>query len=61
VLPRDALVVHDAAGGTEEVATWSAVPGADLTVPASTATLKDDIVRVEVVRDDGSAVLRADL
>lgn len=54
------LVVHDAAGRSEQVATWTVVPGAELTVPASTAIPLDDITRVEMVWD-GQVVLSAEL
>ena len=57
-LPTYSLVVRDASGATEEVATWSAVPGKDLTVPASTAMLREDIVLVEMRAEDGTALMR---
>ena len=57
--PVYSLVVRDAAGRTEEVATWSAVPGKDLTVPAATVMPREDIVEVEMRDADGSTVLRA--
>ncbi|MCU1433149.1 MAG: anti-sigma factor [Actinotalea sp.] len=54
------LVVTRADGWTEEVATWAAVPGADLTVPASTVIEREDIVLVEVRSGDGDALLRVE-
>lgn len=53
-----ALVVHDAAGGSEQVATWTAVSGRELTVPAGTAVPLDEITRIEMV-SDGRVVLSA--
>jgi len=38
-----ALIVYDDAGGTEEVATWTVVPGVEMNVPAATATPLDQI------------------
>ncbi|NLE71438.1 MAG: hypothetical protein GX609_04990, partial [Actinomycetales bacterium] len=46
---RYALVVLDAAGRAEQVATWTVVPGDELTVPAATATALDDIVEVRML------------
>lgn len=57
--PTYSLVVQDAAGTTEEVATWSAVPGKDLTIPASTVMPRAEIVLVELRNEDGTALLRA--
>jgi hypothetical protein len=50
-----ALVVYDAAGRPEQVATWTALPGADASVPAATAIRLDQISRVEMV--SGGAVV----
>lgn len=55
-----ALVVHDADGGSEQVATWTAVPGAEVTVPAATATPLDEITRVEML-GEGEVILSAQL
>jgi len=55
-----ALVVHDADGRSEEVATWTAVPGAELTVPAATAIPLEEITRVEMTWE-GEVVLSAQL
>lgn len=52
------LVVRDAAGNVEEVATWTAVPGHEVTVPAATGMPRDEIVEVEL-RSGGTPVLRA--
>lgn len=48
-----ALIVYDAAGGTEEVATWTVVPGVEMNAPAATATQLDQITRVEMVAVSG--------
>lgn len=53
-----ALVVRDASGREDRVATWTAVPGRTLTVPGATALSLADVVAVEMVRPDGTAVLR---
>ena len=52
-----ALIVYDDAGGTEEVATWTVVPGVEMNVPAATATPLDQITRVEMVSVSGGAVV----
>lgn len=53
------LVVRDAEGGTEEVATWGPVPGREVTVPASTGLHRDEIVEVELRAADGTVLLAA--
>lgn len=55
-----ALVVHDAAGGSEQVATWTAVSGGELTVPAATAIPLDQITRIDMVWE-GEVVLSAEV
>lgn len=55
-----ALVVHDAEGRSEQVATWIAVPGRELTVPAATGLALEDITRVEMV-SDGTVMLVAEV
>ena len=52
-----ALIVYDDTGGTEEVATWTVVPGVEMNVPAATATPLDQITRVEMVAVSGGAVV----
>ena len=52
-----ALILYDAAGGTEEVATWTVVPGVEMNVPAATATPLDQITRVEMVSVSGGTVV----
>ena len=52
-----ALIVYDAAGGTEEVATWTVVPGVEMNVPAATATPLDQITRVDLVAVSGGTVV----
>jgi hypothetical protein len=55
-----ALVVHDAEGRSEQVATWIAVPGRELTVPAATGLALEDIIRVEMI-SDGTVMLVAEV
>ncbi|NTW41225.1 MAG: hypothetical protein HGA44_15360, partial [Cellulomonadaceae bacterium] len=55
-----ALVVRDVAGNAEQVATWSAVAGT-MTVPGATAIPRDQIVEVDLVGADGTALLRAEV
>lgn len=55
-----ALVVYDDAGRHEQVATWTAIPGADAVVPAATATGLDQISRVEMT-SGGTVVLVGEL
>ena len=50
-----ALVVYDAAGRPEQVATWTALPGVEALVPAATSLRLDQISRVEMV--SGGAVV----
>lgn len=59
--PADyALVVRGADGSAEQVATWVAVPGEEVTVPAASGLAADEITRVEMVRG-GEVVLAASL
>jgi hypothetical protein len=53
-----ALVVVDRAGRTQQVATWSAVPGRVSRVTAATALRRSDIARVEVRTATGTRVLQ---
>ena len=55
-----ALVVRDAGGHAQQVATWLAVPGDEVTVPASTALGLGEIVEVEMT-SGGEVVLSARL
>jgi hypothetical protein len=55
-----ALVVHDAEGRSEQVATWIAVPGRELTIPAATGLALEDITRVEMI-SDGAVMLVAEV
>lgn len=50
-----ALVLYDADGHSEQVATWTAVPGEEVTVPAATVMPMDSILRVEML--SGGAVV----
>jgi hypothetical protein len=52
------LVVHDAAGESQQVATWNGVPGRELTIDAATAVRGDDIASMEVRSQDGTTILR---
>lgn len=55
-----ALVVRDAAGDVQQVATWVAVPGHEVTVPAATALDLGEIASVEMT-SGGRVVLAADV
>lgn len=55
-----ALVVRDADGHTQQVATWLAVPGHEVTVPAATALDLDRIAGVEMT-SGGQVVLAAEV
>jgi hypothetical protein len=51
------MYVHTADGGTEQVASWKAVPGKTMRLSAATATDRDDITDVEVRTAAGDTVL----
>jgi hypothetical protein len=53
-----ALVVHDTDGQMQQVATWNAVAGKELTIDAATAVRGDDIAALEVQSPDGTTILR---
>lgn len=53
------LVVRDVQGHDEQVATWGAVPGREVTVQAATALRLGAITELEVRTADGTPVLRA--
>lgn len=55
-----ALVVRDAEGRTQQVATWLAVPGREVTVPAATSLDLDRIAGVEMT-SGGQVVLSAEV
>lgn len=55
-----ALVVRDAEGHAQQVATWLAVPGHEVTVPAATALDLDRIAGVEMT-SGGQVVLSAEV
>ncbi|MGH3502813.1 MAG: anti-sigma factor family protein [Nocardioidaceae bacterium] len=55
---RYALVVLDAAGHSEQIATWTAVPGRVSTVAGSTSLPPDDIASVQVRTTDATPVLK---
>jgi hypothetical protein len=52
------LVVRTRDGGTEQVATWRALPGRTMQLSAATAARRADIASVEVRTPDGHPVLR---
>jgi hypothetical protein len=58
---RFTLVVHTKEGRTEQVASWTSLPGKTLHMPGATSATVDDIDRVEVRSDDGQPLLRLDL
>jgi hypothetical protein len=51
------LVVTDAFGNRQQVATWSAVAGRTLTVPAATSLKEPILSRVELRQSDGQVLL----
>jgi Putative zinc-finger len=53
-----ALVVHEADGDSEQVATWNAVAGRELTIDAATAVRGRDIASIEIRAEDGTPLLR---
>jgi hypothetical protein len=59
--PTYALVVVADDGSTEQVATWAAVPGRTITVPAATGLALADIDSIELVASDGTTLLSADV
>ncbi len=56
-----ALVLLDDDGVSEQVATWAAVPGRTITVPAATDRRRDQIASIELQTSDGQALLTADV
>ncbi|MCV2395259.1 zf-HC2 domain-containing protein [Actinotalea sp. M2MS4P-6] len=54
-----ALVVVGEDSSTEQVATWTAVPGRTITVPAASSLPASQIDAIELVADDGTALLTA--
>lgn len=52
-----ALVVHTRDGGTEQVATWTGVPGKTMSVTGATALRTDQIASVEVQDAAGRSLL----
>ena len=59
--PQYALVITTGAGRVEEVATWRALPGREMSLDAATATRRGDIRSVEVRTTAGRPVLHLDL
>jgi hypothetical protein len=53
------LVVADGLGHQQQVATWKAIAGRTLTVPAATSLTPPGISRVEVRGSDGQVLLTA--
>ncbi len=53
------LVVVAADGTTEQVATWAAVPGVTITVPAASDRPITQIASIELLASDGSTLLTA--
>ncbi len=58
---RFTLVIHTKEGRTEQVASWTSLPGRTLHMPGATSATVEDIDRVEVRSDDGQPLLRLDL
>ncbi|MGH3507587.1 MAG: anti-sigma factor family protein [Nocardioidaceae bacterium] len=59
--PAYALVIETDAGEVEQVATWRALPGRQMSLDAATATDRGDIRSVEVLTADGRPVLELHL
>lgn len=55
------LIAHGADGSTEQVGSWLAGPGDDVTVTGSTRFTGTDLVRLEITRYDGAALLAYDV
>jgi hypothetical protein len=51
------LMAHGADGSTEQVGSWLAGPGDDVTVTGSTRFTGTDLVRLEITRYDGAPLL----
>ena len=58
--PEYSLVVRDVSGESQQVATWNAVAGRELTIDAATALRGPDIAWMEIRAQDGTPVLRTD-
>ncbi|MFE9651951.1 anti-sigma factor family protein [Micromonospora sp. NPDC006431] len=54
------LVAHGPDGATEQVATWLAAPGDDLRMVGATHFTHGELVRLELLRADGTPVLAYD-
>ena len=52
------LVVRNTDGASEQVATWNAVAGRELTIDAATAVREADIASIEIRAEDGTPLLR---
>lgn len=59
--PRYALLVVADDGTTEQVATWDAVPGRTISVPAATGLTVAEIDSVQLIDSDGTTLLSADV
>jgi predicted anti-sigma-YlaC factor YlaD len=55
------LLAHGADGSTEQVGSWLAGPGDDVTVTGSTRFTGADLVRLEIIRYDGRPLLAYDV
>ncbi len=51
------LVAHGPDGATEQIGSWLAAPGDDLRISGATRFTDAELVRLELVRADGTAVL----
>jgi hypothetical protein len=58
--PEFSLVVHDAEGESDQVATWNALAGKEFIIDAATALKGPDIASIEVRAQDGTPVLRTE-
>ncbi|BCJ59030.1 anti-sigma factor family protein [Micromonospora endophytica] len=55
------LVAHAADGKTEQIGSWRAAPGDDLRITGATQFTNAELVRLELIRADGTPVLAYDV
>ncbi|MEH0971938.1 zf-HC2 domain-containing protein [Micromonospora sp. CPCC 205546] len=55
------LVAHGPGGATEQIGSWLAAPGDDLRITGATRFTDAELVRLELLRADGTPVLAYDL
>jgi hypothetical protein len=55
------LVAHGPDDSTEQIGSWMAGPGDDVTITGATRFTAGELVRVELVRQDGTVMLAYDV